>query len=154
MVGPWLNSLWERGGGRLSDIEYMSIKEFDSKRVSNQVRLTAAGTGATLTASGGKDLYLAGAEVTLHLEAFGNANDESVLELTANGTVIETITLSSEGNTSVATGTGYQANFMAKGIKVAATQVLKIEGATIDSNHAVETFIYGFEEATGASPAI
>ncbi len=153
MVGPWLHSLWQRGR-RLSDIEYMSIKEFDSKRVSNQVRLTTAGTGATLTAGAGKDLYLAGASVTLHIEGLANANDESVLELTANSVVIETITLSSEGNSSTNAATGYQVNFMAKGIKVAATQVLKIEGATIDANHAVETFIYGFEESTGASPAI
>ena len=58
MVFPWIP--FGKGGKKLSDIEFLSIKEFDGKLVTNVSEQLDGGTGnaAALTASGGKDLYL------------------------------------------------------------------------------------------------
>ncbi len=66
MVGPWIHALWKRGR-RLSDIEYLSIKEFDGKTRQVDGTATATGTLATITAgaSPNKDMYLSGAKISI-----------------------------------------------------------------------------------------
>jgi len=155
MIGPWIHALWERGR-KLSDIEYLSIKEFDGKLVKNEGFLSATGTLATLTASGGKDMYIARAKIVGY--QIGGETGFGVkvkVELQINGTAVETGIIAQIGNT--ATGVGMQTmdyEFKNIGHKVAATQVIKLEVTTLSANHDVEGFIECFEETTGASPAI
>jgi len=145
---PWLVFLKE-SGKRLSDIEFLAIKEFDSKLVDNEAVQAATGTGATLTASSGKDLYLAGAQITIFRDT--SSSWTVTAELQANGVVLETI--QSQGFVSADTLTSNTISFKAIGNKVAATQVLKIE-ITVSTNATTESFIQGFEETTGESPAV
>ena len=151
MVGPWLNSLWERGGGKLSDIEYLSIKEFDGKRVTNEGALSAAGDLATLTASGGKDMYLGRAGFTVNHDLVSATNQNFKIELSANGVVIETV-LGGIMHDGAAVNTNH--TFQNVGFKVAATQIIKIEVISMGTNLEIEGFLECFEEGTGASPAI
>ena len=153
MVGPWLHSLW-KSGKTLSDIEYLAIKEFDGKLVKNEGGVTAAGDIATLTASGGKDMYIARAKVNIFMGAANagtSSKDEVVLKI--NGTIVETVKSSMVGSS--ATGmTSWAYEFKNIGHKVAATQIIVLEAITVDTDTEMEGFIECFEESTGASPAI
>jgi len=147
MVGPWIHALWSRGR-KLSDIEYLSIKEFDGKLVKNMgAQRTTAGTLATLTASSGKDMYLARASVALHYDGTGTPG--TVIELQINGTAVETLDYDARniGNEQF---THYFTNI---GHKVAATQAIRIEVIST-ANTVIEGFVECFEETTGDSPAI
>ena len=148
---PWLVHLVGKGR-RLSDIEYLAIKEFDGKLVKNEGFLSATGTLATLTASAGKDMYIARAKVIFYLNALSAASSVAdKVELQINGTAVET------ASHSILTASGlavFEYEFKNIGHKVAATQVIKLEVITLDADIDVEGFVECFEEATGASPAI
>lgn len=137
----------------LGDIEFMSIKEFQLKRVSDEAAQTATGTGAELTASGGKDLYLSAANVTV----FRDTSDfySVTAELQADGVPIETkvVTGLFNGGTSALGILSQTVHFDAKGVKVLAGQVLRIQ-ITTSLNSTTESFIEGFEEDSGTSPQI
>ena len=63
MVGPWLFSLWQRGK-RLSDIEFLSIKDFQGKFIQvTGTRASASGDGeiVSYTPATGKFFYFVGA---------------------------------------------------------------------------------------------
>jgi len=150
MVGPWIHSLWKRAG-RLSDIEYLAIKEFDGKISSNEGRLSVTGDLATLTAASGKDMYLAKAKVNCIYSGSGTSG--TLIELSINGTVIESFIFDG----SVLAGTTPQPtnyDFINMGRKVAATQVIKLEVISIGTGDEIEGTILCFEETTGDSPAI
>jgi len=148
MVGPWIAFLKNRGGGRLSDIEFLAIKDFGSKLVKNEGVLSATGDLATLTASSGKDMYIARAKVTW----FSNTASPSIIAsecvLKINGTIVETSKVSLSANNSLI----YE--FKNIGHKVAATQIIKLEVISIDSEVDIEGFIECFEEATGETPQV
>jgi len=147
LVGPWIHALFRRGG-RLSDIEYLSIKEFDGKLVQNDSTRTTTGDLATLTASSGKDMYLAIARVDVGTT--DNTVDDTLVRLLINGTVIEAVRFELDGD-----GIGWSSfTFASKGFKVAATQIIKLEVINIGTNHLVEGTLICFEEATGESPQI
>lgn len=138
---PWLVTLW-KSGRRLSDIEYLSIKEFDGKLVKNMgAKLTAVGTLATLTASSGKDMYLARAKIAFRLTS-GNIE----VELRINGTAVETMV-------SDIAASNHEYEFHSTGYKVAATEKIELEWITETGIAQLEGFIECFEETTGASPA-
>ena len=148
---PWLVFL-KQSGKRLSDIEYLAIKEFGGKRVDadNQQTLTTATETdtATQTASAGKDMYLGGATVMFSKSSSGS--NILTMRLYINGVVVELI----RKVAAVSGDIGFF-NFLAKGNKVAATQIIKV---TVDSN-ATDSIFWGakltlFEEDTGASPAV
>jgi len=155
MVGPWIHALFGRKK-RLSDIEYLAIKEFDGKLRSDEGFLSAAGDLATLTATAGKDMYIARAQVTF-FQNTGTANpaaaDEVVLKL--NGVIIETTkqTIGQRTNVGFVNATNVY-EFKNIGQKVAATQIIKLEVITLDADTDVEGFIECFEETTGDSPAV
>jgi len=153
MVGPWLQSLW-KAGKRLSDIEYLAIKEFDSKLVHNEGALTSTGTLCTLEASSGKDLYLASATVYVKIDQVQTQASVGTIELQADGTVIETASIGTESGTGGAFGIGYQIHFAGKGIKVVAGKALRLECTVLGTDISLEGTIYAFEETTGDSPAI
>jgi len=150
MVFPWIPFLFGRRK-RLSDIEFLSIKEFDGKAVTSEVtRLTADGAGdlATLTASSGKDMYLAKAKINV---ITNNATAlQTVIELKVNGVIKETFDslLLTTANTTI----NYE--FAITGLKVAATQIIKLELISLGANTQVNSVLECFEETTGESPQI
>jgi len=156
MVGRWIHALFGRKK-RLSDIEYLSIKEFDGKLVENEKFLSATGDLATLTASSGKDMYLASAKVVFFANtqnASAATADEVVLKV--NDVIKETVKFSWGANLGNATGGDLVFDYEFKNIgqKVAATQVIKLEVITLDADTDVEGYIQCFEETTGESPQI
>ena len=139
----------------MSDIEYLCIKEFDAKLRKTEGFLSAAGDLATLTASSGKDMYIARANCTF----FANSTNTSALAdevvLKINGTIVETAKSSMLADTANRDGVMvHNYEFKNIGHKVAATQIIKLEVITIDSQVDVEGFIECFEEATGDSPQV
>jgi len=146
MVGPWIHALWKRGK-RLSDIEYLAIKEFDGKLVDNHsADQTAIGDGATLTASSGKDMYLSRAWANVTYDA-GVGNAAVTVVLKVNGTIVESWNvLQSTSSLQYAV----QHEFLI-GRKVAATQIIKLE-VTSENLSSIDTYIQCFEETTGESP--
>ena len=155
MVGPWLHSLWQRGR-RLSDIEYLSIKEFDGKLVTNTDEQADGGTGntATLTASGGKDLYLVKAKVTVKIDIITNLI-QGEITLVANSVIKDRWEFSGFHSTSSAGSMlTLDHEFAVQGIKVAATQTIVLDVVSSNADFDIMGTLVGFEEATGASPAI
>jgi len=144
---PWLVFLKE-SGKRLSDIEFLSIKEFDGKIVSNEGSRTTTGDLATLTASSGKDMYLAKAKIVANVTDASNTDLD--IELKVNGVIKETckIDLINSGTTS------FEYEFAITGLKVAATQIIKLEVITITAISEVSGVLECFEETTGESPAV
>ena len=141
---PDIGALKFKLGG---DLAFVSKKEFDGKLVVNEGVRTATGTLATLTASSGKDFYLAGAQLSWVKTSATGAFLLKV-ELQVNGVVKETFV--SQGDTTEHYYPPY--HFMQKGIKVIATQVIKLEVVTIGTTTTVEGSLSCFEEDTGGDP--
>jgi len=141
---PWIPFLFEKRK-RLSDIEFLSIKEFDGKLVKNDSVRTTVGDLATLTASSGKDMYVGTATISGY-DIVNNA--VSVVVLKINGTEVERFThvASTEDN-------NFTYEFKTKG-KVAATEIIKIEWITEGDTGTIAGAIQCFEETTGASPQV
>ena len=152
MVGPWIHALWSRGK-RLSDIEYLSIKDHDGKRVDADATVTITNTTeldvVTKTASSGKDMWLGGASISWSRTVTAGT-PRVVFQLYINGAVDERADF-----VDTALGKHGEYKFLIKGIKVAATQIIKI---TVDQTSSVSTLVDGklilFEETTGESPQI
>jgi len=160
MVGPWISFLprgsFRKKGGKLSDIEFLSIKEFDGKAVENESTRTTTGVLATLTAAGGKDLYLAKAKITVRQTAINVAEKNCIIELQLNGIVKETFSsLMHDGSVAGTPGAlTIPYEFAITGLKVAATQVIKLQVVTLDSQQEVNGVIEGWQEDTAATPQI
>lgn len=142
-------------GGRAppvgGDISFMVGKSFEGKLVSAEGFLSAAGDLATLTASTGKDMYIARAKITVfnNDQAGNSLVDEVVLKI--NGTIVET----AKGSVSYAANLfvpQWTYEFKNMGHTVAATEIIKIEVIALDATSDVEGFIECFEEDTGADP--
>lgn len=120
---------------------------FDGRLKSNEGFLSATGDLCSLTASSGKDLYLTNAQIVFDTNAGAGSivvADEVVLKV--NGTIIETAKISYSGASSLVY------TFRNLFHKVSATQILKIEVITIDSESDVEGFIQAVEVPTGENP--
>lgn len=157
---PWIlfrTILPSQGGAEqhllMSDILFLSVKEHAGKLRENEGGRSTTGDLATLTANTGKDMYLAKAKFTASNTSTTLQSNTVIVELKVNGIVHETAnielvtTASSEGPIT----RDYQ--FVTSGVKVAASQIIKLEVITIDSaNITVEGVITCFEEATGESP--
>ena len=149
---PWLVFLKE-SGKRLSDIEYLSIKEFDSKLTTKENSLSATGDLVTTTASSGKDMYIAKAKIIFRGENSSVAGISSV-ELKVNGVIKETASTFLFISAGEATDTNMVYEFVTTGLKVAATQIIKLEVITIEANTTIDGVLTTFEETTGESPAV
>jgi len=142
--------------GKLSDIEYLAIKEFDSKLVTNTGQQADGGTGntATLTASSGKDLYLAKAKVTVRIDVDTNIILGEVT-LVANSVIKDRWIFSGAAG---ATGSGTTGEmvyeFAVQGIKVAATQTIVLDVVASNVDFDITGTLVGIEETTGETPAV
>ena len=159
MGGPWIFYLEVTKPEQqqdMGDIEFLSIKEFDGKLRSDEGSLSATGDLATLTATLGKDMYIARAKVVFFAitsSSFNSLADEVVLKL--NGTVIET-SKESQGVESISLRASNTVEYEFKNIgkKVAAGETIKLEVITLSASVDVEGFIECFEEDTGTTPQI
>lgn len=140
------------GGGAeqhtlMSDILFLSVKEHASKLRTDEGFLSAAGDLATLTATGGKDMYIARAKVVFFRNTTSLVSTADEVVLKVNGTVVETAKFSGSAEQPT-----WEYTFKNIGHKVAATQIIKLEVITLDTQVDVEGFIECFEETTGESP--
>jgi len=136
-----------------ADIGFLAKKEFDGKIVEAKGTLSATGTLATLTASSGKDLYLAKAKVIVHRTTATTNLTTCVTDLRINGVTHEISFLTVHQIATGAGGTGTKIyEYAVSGVKVAATQTIILEVTTIDADCDVEGILTGWEETTGASP--
>lgn len=132
-------------GRKLSDTEFLSIKEFDGKIVTNTGVRTTVGDIVSLTANIGKDMYLASAKITL-LGVGGNIETANIV-LKINGVIIEQTDLGAD----IAT---FPYQFQTKGVKVLAGQIIKLEILSVSLTPLVYGNLQCFEEDTGVSPQI
>jgi len=164
MVFPWVSYLEVQKAQviDMGDIEYLSIKEFDGKVRSDEGFLSAIGDLATLTATVGKDMYLARAQVTFFVNTSAEyAVTASKVELKINSVIIETSAFTSRRNETPASGgagsgvTGTLVyEFKNIGRKVLAGEIIKLEVTVLDTECDVEGFIECFGEDTGTTPQI
>ena len=146
------------GAATLSDIMFLAVKEYNgggtSKLFTDEGTLSATGDLASITASSGKDLYLAKAKVSARHETGATGTATGIVELNANGTIVATYSVelvqgvAGEGQTS----DNYE--FAVSGIKVTTGQIIKLEVVTIDAQLEINGELICWEETTGADPAI
>lgn len=136
-----------RGASKLSDIEFLAIKEFDGKLVTNENTRTTIGTLCTLTAQAGKDMYIARAGFT---GTGGSSSSKVKIELQADGVVLETALLTVDANSGE---NPLDFKFSNIGYKVATSQIIKLEIVSITST-TVEGFVECWEEYTNATPQV
>jgi len=101
-------------------------------------------------------MYLAKAKVSIRLEGATNTT-VVIVELKANAVIKATWSGSLQRETTATfigdTGSiGYE--FVMSGIKVAATQIIKLEAVTVGASVEVNGELVVFEETTGADPTI
>ena len=139
----------------MSDIEFLAKKEFDGKLRTAEGTLTATGDLATITANSGKDMYLAKTKVSVRQTTSDRASRTVIVELKVNAVIKSTWScdLNAQSTTIGATSSiGYE--FVLSGVKVAATQIIKLEVITIDADMEVNGELVVFEETTGETPVI
>lgn len=153
---PWIPFLFGRRK-RLSDIEFLSIKEFDGKlRQSDGIR-TTTGDIATLTATSGKDMYVGKAIINAaNLGSGANVDQTITVALKLNAVTVETHSVEFVRGTARSDALLAQTiEFISIGQKVAATQIIKLELITADTTNVTVTgTLVCFEETTGDSPQI
>lgn len=145
-------------GRKLSDLEFLSIKEFNDKRVDVDGEVADLGTSetdvATQTANTGKDMYLGKAVITLQQSSTTVTNLVKV-RLFANAVEIEKRTVEVQSNSGSKNSEGFY-EFISKGVKVETGQIIKI---TAEPTSATGTLVANatltlWEEDTGVSPQI
>ena len=164
MVGPVITfrSIIPFNGGveqhvLMSDILFLSVKEHAGKVRSDEGTLSTIGDLATLTATTGKDMYLARAQVTFFITGTAALAVGNIAELKIHGTVIETTEAALGGASTSTAGKGAAAlvyEFKNIGRKVAASQIIKIEITGLHVAVDAEGFIECFEEPSGVSPFV
>ena len=138
-----------------SDVSFLMKKEFNGDLVTNESRRTTTGTLATLTASSGKDMYIARAKVVFVLEGLNDFSFLDTVELQINSVVVETA-LSSMGMASGGGGTNSTVIYEFKnvGYKVIATQVIRLQATVLNANTTLEGFVECIEVDTGVDPTL
>jgi len=139
--------------GSSSTMGFLMKKEFLGELVEDDGTLSAAGDLATLTASAGKDMYLASAKINVYIENDNTGENSVIVTLNINGTVKETFEVMTGAviaATSPSGQTDYEFNL--KGVKVAATEIIKLEVTAIDADVAVNGQLTCVEVDTGADP--
>lgn len=145
---------------KVSDIEFLSIKEFDGKRVDVDNPLLNLNNNSvetdlvTQTAAGGKDMYLGGASIGGSVENIsGGTLVEVTYRLYANAVEIDKFVkndpISKEG---------WTYKFLTKSVKVTTGQIIKItakngaSGINKETNHQGKLILW--EENTDETPQI
>jgi len=138
-----------------SDVAFLMRKEFESALVSDEGFLSVVGDLASLTASVGKDMYLASAKCCVFANAPINDVSETRIELKINDVIIETAQISIQGGSGVSQGKGMaygEYEFKNIGRSVEAGEVIKLEVAAIATTSDVEGMIECVEVDTGDDP--
>lgn len=164
MVGPWVHALWKRKK-RVSDIEYLSVKEFDSKLFTEtSSEFTTTGVKITRTVANGKNFYLAKAKVVL-VGGGGSAYTGEILihcQVKFDGTVVDNFSIAGFQEEGAGEGPGWgMSGVMAEttvigkslvgnGTKKVEVEVIAITGTNV-SGHVT---LIGFEETAADSPAL
>jgi len=136
-----------------SDVSFLMKKEFEGALVSDEGFLSATGDLASLTASAGKDMYLARAKCVIAANGVAMAASADQVVLKVNDVIIETCKstiLGSGGAGSMVTA--YEFKNMGK--KVLATEIIKLEVIQLDTQTDVEGFIECVEVDTGIDPTL
>lgn len=140
---------------KLSDLEFISIKEFEGKVRTAYGTLSATGDLVSLTANTGKDMYLASAKINVFFIGANSGNQVANVELKLNGVTMESSHQRGGRSNSGVDGTGHRDYlFNLKGIKVLAGQIIKLEVITLGTITDVNGQLTCFEEDTGSTPAI
>jgi len=136
-----------------SAVSFLMRKEFQGELVSDEGALSAAGDLASLTASAGKDLYVARAQVIWSTETADLEEAISMqVVLKINDVIIETC-MASISQTGAGGGSpNLVYEFKNMGFSVAATQIIKLEVINIAADIQIEGFLSGVEVDTGANP--
>ena len=135
------------------DMSFLMKKTFNSEIVSNEGLIETTGDLATLTASSGKDMYLAAAKISYGVEEAAAATHKLGVELKINGVIVESFVnlFDSDGSTQGTMGNNYQ--FINIGQKVEATEIIKLEVITNGGNlYDIEGTIVCVEIDTGVDP--
>jgi len=147
----------------MGDIEYLSIKSFGGKmRDPTDANPTIAegstvlvGTLASITANTGKDLYLAGASIT---STGATTSNPFIVELQAEfSTGVFTPLETFRSNVALSTSNTFDStyHFEIRGVKVTTGLLLRLEITSISGiGTTIAGTIFGFDEATGATPAV
>lgn len=153
------NILFQVGkkGRRLSMTEFLSIKEFEGKRVDKFTNTSVLNTITetdivTQTANAGKDMYLA--EANINVQVISSANFNAIWKLIANGITIDSVYLGRLTNEQDRTHI-----FRLKSVvKVAAGEIIKItvlhSSATATRRTLTSGTLVLFEEITDETPQI
>jgi len=142
-------------GKKLSDIEFLSIKESQGKLRQSDGGLSATGTLCTLTAGAApnKDMYLAGAKINVR-KSSGNSEGDIGVTLVVNGVTIETFSIRL-GTGTFLNETNADYEFVSKGFMVETGEIIKLEATlTASIGLSVQGQLVCFEEDTGVSPQI
>jgi len=138
-----------------SDVSFLMKKEFAGDLVSNEGFISATGDLCTLTAAAGKDLYIARAKLVWSI----NSTDlqeapAQQAELKINGVIVETctVTIQMTGSGGGLSTASYE--FKNMGLKVAPTEIIKIEIIAIHAAVDVEGFISAVQVDTGVDPTL
>jgi len=144
-------------GVDMGDLEFLSIKEFDSKLRQDDGTLTAIGDLATLTANTGKDMYLGKAKIVMQrIINPGASFHTATVALKLNGITVEQgviTTTTGASNTSGLLSMEYE--FISIGQRVTAGQIIKLEVTAITSaDSSISGTLVCFEETTDDTPQI
>lgn len=141
------------------DMAFLAKKTFDGKLVTNEgSKLGVTGDVATLTASAGKDMFLAKAKVVCTLDRVGAAEGVVTIVLRVNAVIKETIKVMLSNRPSgtasgSSTGPGaFSHEFNVLGLKVATGQIIKTEVTVADAEIDVFGSLVCYEETTGDPP--
>lgn len=141
-------------GGDMGDILDLSIKEFNGKLVHAKGSATS-GTSVSLTASSGHDLYLATAKVNVGTISSSITQFMTVdVDLFVNNVFVERYSFKcSTGGAGTGSSVGNY-EFTVKGVKVLATQIIRMDVTVVNLSGRVNCTLVGFEEDTGNTPQI
>ena len=135
------------------DIAFLVKKEFDGKLVrDDNEKDGVTGNAAILTASTGKDLYLAKAKIIVFNDNISNSGTVTVT-LKLNGVIKETWAIGNVAPQGVGDGI-LTFQFNTQGFKVAATQTITIDVTVASAIVHVRGNLLGFEADTGVDPLI
>ncbi len=142
---------------KVSDIEFLAVKESQGKLRTNTNTRTTTGDGATLTAgaSPDKDMYLARAVVTINTPN-STFNGSCTAELFVNGVVVDQTHYVVAGQISGGSGgivTSFVYEFI-RGLKVTTGQIIKIVITEDVVSIQAESTLVVFEEDPGVDPRI
>ena len=159
----WLSEI--RGKRKLSDIEYLSIKEFDSKLFTEiSATFTTTGVKITRTIASGKSFYIAKASIIPIVNTVASTSGLSVVnrrctvDVKYDGTVIDTLGYDFEydgaNSNRAAMGNAFNLESQIIGKKLDGDAVKKVELDATSVSGTYKVRLIGFEETTADTPAV